>query len=262
MIIDTILFNNEFDMLDIRLALTESYVDKWVICEANKTMNRRPKPLYLTENIGRYDYWGDRLHVVQLEVPESWDMWDIENGQREVLIEGYRDAADDDIIMHSDLDEMLNPDLWPEIVNYLNEHNCPVSCNLDMFVYKFDQKLERKWTGNVVAKKRMFENPCTLYKGLGSGAGHAQKKKNRDHCVRFPKTAGWHWNWMGNDEQIKTKAQSVIEHRNRNSDEVLQQFKQGRPDLAINHKSETTYTADPGYPESVQRVIRQYPWWT
>ena len=154
MIIDTLLFNNEFDMLDIRLALTESYVDKWVICEANKTMSGKPKPLYLTENIGRYDYWGDRLHVVQLEVPDNWSNWDIENGQRQVLTEGYKDADNNDIIMHSDLDEIINPELWPEILEMLNKEDKPITCTLEMFVYKFDQKLDRKWAGNVVAKNQ------------------------------------------------------------------------------------------------------------
>lgn len=249
-------------MLDIRLALTESYVDKWVICEANRTMSGRPKPLYLTENIARYDYWGDRLHVVQLEVPENWSNWDIENGQRQVLVQGYEDAADDDIVMHSDLDEIINPELWPEIVEFLNKENKPVTCTLEMFIYKFDQKLDRKWAGNVVAKKSMFDHPSHLYKGLASGVGHAQKKKDRSHCVPFPKNAGWHWGWMGNDDLIKSKAWSCIESQNRDTDEVVKYFKEGKPELAINHKTQTRYVDNPGYPESVERVIRQYPWWT
>ena len=62
----------------------------------------------------------------------------------------------------------------------------------------------------------MIDNPCHLYKGLKSGVGHAQKKKDRSHCVPFPKNAGWHWGWMGDDELIKTKAWSCIESQNRN----------------------------------------------
>ena len=41
MIIDTTLFNNEFDMLDIHLSISENYVDRWIILEANKTLNGR-----------------------------------------------------------------------------------------------------------------------------------------------------------------------------------------------------------------------------
>ena len=261
MIIDTILFNNEFDMLDIRLALTESYVDKWVICEATKTMNGRSKPLYLTENIGRYDYWGDRLHIVQLEVPNTWGMWDIENGQREALLRGYSDANDNDIVMHSDLDEVINPLLVPEILAMVEQENKPVTCTLEMYIYKFDQKLDRKWAGNVVAKKNMFENPCTLYKGLAAGAGHAQKRKDRTHCVQFPKNAGWHWGWMGNDDIIKSKAWSCIESQHRDAEQMLDSFKKFDSGAAINHKTVTHYVT-PDYPEPVMSVLKQHPYWT
>jgi beta-1,4-mannosyl-glycoprotein beta-1,4-N-acetylglucosaminyltransferase len=191
MIVDTTLFNNEFDMLDIRLELTKDYVDRWIICEGNRTMSGRPKPYYLSENIDRYTKWGNRLQVIKLDIPETWSNWDIENGQRAALRPGYADCNDNDIIMHSDLDEVLNPKLVPDIFNLVETAHQPVTCTLEMYIYRFDQKLERKWAGNVVAKKHMFEDPCKLYKGLGAGVGHAQKRKDRIHCVPFPVNAGW-----------------------------------------------------------------------
>lgn len=262
MIIDTTLFNNEFDMLDIRLALTEHYVDKWVICEGNRTMSGRPKPFYLSEAVDKYDYLGDRLHIVQLDIPESWSNWDIENGQRAALLEAYKDCNDNDIVMHSDLDEILNPLLWNEIVDFMESQQKPVTCTLEMYIYKFDQKLDRKWAGNVVARKSMFEDPCKLYKGLDAGVGHAQKRKDRTHCVPFSKNAGWHWGWMGNDEIIKSKAWSCIESQNRDGDEIVEHFKNGRPELAVNHKTQTRYVPNPDYPEIVARVLERYPYWT
>jgi beta-1,4-mannosyl-glycoprotein beta-1,4-N-acetylglucosaminyltransferase len=261
MIIDTTLFNNEFDMLDIRLALTQHYVDRWVICEGNRTMSGRPKPYYLSENIERYAKWGDRIRVVKLDVPESWTNWDIENGQRAALLEGYSDCNSEDIVMHSDLDEMINPELWNEIVALLNEHDKPITCTLDMFIYKFDQQVMRKWAGNVVARRRMFEEPCKLYKGLNAGVGHAQKKKDRGHCVPYEKTAGWHWGWMGSDELLKTKAWSCIETQHRDADQMVESFRKLDAAAAINHKT-PTQLVDPQYPAVVNQVLQQYPYWT
>lgn len=260
MIIDTTLFNNEFDMLDIRLALTQHYVDRWVICEGNRTMSGRPKPFYLSDNMGRYAHWGDRIRVVQLDIPETWTNWDIENGQRSALLQGYKDCDANDIVMHSDLDEVLNPELWDGIVELLEQSAKPVTCTLDMYIYRFDQRVDRKWTGNVVAKKHMFEDPCKLYKGLQSGVGHAQKKKDRSHCVQFPHSAGWHWGWMGDDELIKSKAWSCIETQNRDADQMLESFRK-LDGSAINHKT-TTHLVDPAYPVAVDRVVRKYPWWS
>jgi hypothetical protein len=129
-----------------------------------------------------------------------------------------------------------------------------------MYIYRWDQKVDRKWTGNVVAKKHMFEDPCKLYKGLQSGVGHPQKKKDRSHCVQFPKTAGWHWGWIGNDDIIKSKAWSCIETQNRDAEAMLETFKR-LDGTAINHKTATN-KVDPQYPAQVDTVLRQYPYWS
>lgn len=262
MIIDTTLINDEFHMLDLRIELTKNYVDRWVICEGNRTMSGKPKPYHLSNNIQRYAHLGDRLVVVKLDIPETWTNWDIENGQRAALLDGYKDCAEDDIVMHSDLDENLNPELFEEIVSLLNESNQPVTCTLDFYVYRFDQKVNRKWAGNVVAKKFMFKDPCELYKGLQAGVGHAQKKKDRSHCVSFPKIAGWHWGWMGNDDIIRNKAVSCIETQNWDTEKMLKHFHEGNNGDAINGKTITEFVADPGYPKIVEDLLRQYPFWT
>lgn len=262
MIIDTTLFNNEFHMLDLRIALTKDWVDRWVICEGSRTMSGRPKPYHLSDNLERYAYLGDRLRVIRLDIPQEWSNWDIENGQRAALIDGYRDADDNDIVMHSDLDEILNPSLVPDILARVEARDKPISCVLEMFIYRFDQKLDRSWTGNVVAKKRHFDDPCHLYKGLLAGVGHAQKRKDRSHCERYPGTAGWHWGWMGDDDIIKTKIQSCIESQHRDTDQTLTYFKNIDFGNAINHKCVSHHVADPGYPPEVEQVLRQYPFWT
>lgn len=262
MIVDTTLFNNEFHMLDLRIALTENYVDRWVICEGNRTMSGKPKPYHLSDNIKKYKHLGERLVVVKLDIPETWSNWDIENGQRAALIEGYADCADNDIIMHSDLDENLNPELFDEILKLVNETGKPVTCTLDFYVYRFDQKVNRKWAGNVVAKKNMFNDPCELYKGLLAGVGHAQKKKDRSHCVSFPQIAGWHWGWMGNDDIIRSKAESCIETQNWDAEKMLGHFHEGNNGDAINGKTVTDFCEDPDYPEVVNTLLRQYPFWT
>lgn len=262
MIIDTTLFNNEFDMLDIRLALTESWVDHWIICEGNRTMSGQPKPYHLSENLDRYDKYRDRMTVLKLDIPEWWTNWDIENGQRAHIRKGYDQlASQDDIIMHSDLDEILNPELVPDILTMLEAEDRPITCGLDMYLYRFDQKLERGWKGHVIARRRHFQDPCTLYKGLAAGVGHAQKKKTRDHCVSFPRRAGWHWGWMGSDETIRTKVKSCIESQHRDADQVVQQLTSGDTASAINQKCHTTLV-DPDYPPQVLDVIGRYPWWT
>ena len=69
MIIDTFLFNDEFDMLDIHLAITNHFVDRWIVLEASRTFSGIPKPYNLTENFARYQaQYPDRIQVVTLEL--------------------------------------------------------------------------------------------------------------------------------------------------------------------------------------------------
>lgn len=261
MIIDTTLFNNEFDMLDIRLALTENWVDHWIICEGNRTLSGHLKPFYLRENINRYQQYQDRLTVISLDIPDHWTNWDIENGQRAALLQGYQHCSDEDIIMHSDLDEILNSDCIPLLLRHLDIHDRPVSCSLDFYLYRFDLKVDRKWKGNVISKKRHAQDPCTLYKGKNAGVGHAQKRKDRSHCISFDQQVGWHWGWIGNDQTILNKVSSCIETQNRDAEELLKNLRLGDTATAINHKCTTRLVVDLQYPPRVFDVIRCYPYW-
>jgi beta-1,4-mannosyl-glycoprotein beta-1,4-N-acetylglucosaminyltransferase len=252
MIVDTFLFNNEFDMLDIRFSLTENYVDRWIILEGSQTWSGHKKPYYLTENLDRYQRYKDRISVIRLDIPQEYLNWQCENYSRASLQQGIDLLDSQDIIIHSDLDEILDPEKIKHILEFMDQHQRPVGCLLDMYIYRFDQKMNRTWNGSMIARKHMFDNPQQLYKGNNT------KRKDRSHSVRFPGPVGWHWTWIGNDERIRTKVTSCIESQHRDPDQVLQAFKQLDTTAAVNHKCES-HCVPTTYPATVQRVLQQYP---
>ena len=66
MIVDTFLFNNEFDMLDIHLEISKNYVDKWIVLEADRTLSGLKKEFHLQKNIQKYkEKYKDRLIPIQ-----------------------------------------------------------------------------------------------------------------------------------------------------------------------------------------------------
>ena len=136
----------------------------------------------------------------------------------------------------------------------MKEHNKPVSCIFEMYLYRFDQKAGRQWKGSVVAKKSMFDTPHDLYKGSMEVA----KRKVRAHCVSLDEPVGWHWTWMGNDELIKNKVVSCIESQYRDPEQILQAFKNVDTKSAINHKADSEII-DPVYPKAVMDILIQYP---
>ena len=253
MIVDTLLFNNEFDMLDIHLAITNHYVDRWVILEASRTFSGISKPYYLTDNLKQYQLrYGDRIQVVTLELAADQTNLICETMMRQSIAPALAAYSANDIIVHGDLDEIINPECWAEILNTMDQHNQPVSCGFEMFMYKFDQRADRGWKGSVVARRGMFDTPHDLYKG------NSIKRKDRSHCVSLQIPVGWHWTWMGSDDIIRNKVVSCIESQHRDPEQILSALKQLDTISAINHKC-TTHTVDITYPEQVQTVLRQYP---
>ena len=253
MIIDTTLFNDEFDMLDIHLAITDHYVDRWIILEASRTFSGIPKPYNLANNLERYQaQYGNRIEVVTLELNEDQTNLVCETMMRQGLQPALSKYDAEDIVIHGDLDEIINPDRWDQIISLMNQHHQPVTCGFEMYFYLFDQQAERGWKGSVVARRSMFDTPHELYKGKNV------KRKDRSHCVGLKEAVGWHWTWIGTDELVKNKARSCIESQHRDPDQILAAFKQRDTISAINHKA-TTHTVVTNYPDSVQQVLKKYP---
>lgn len=256
MIIDTFLFNNEFDMLDIHLAISNSYVDRWIALEADRTLSGLSKDFHLKNNIKKYKkLYGDKFEVLSINLePDHPNRSYCETGMRT----GFKDRLDlchaEDIIIHGDLDEILNPIKIREVLNLMDEQNKPVSCGLEMYMYKFDQKLFRGWKGNVAARRRMFETPHDLYKG----DKNIVKRKNRGHCVSLGEPVGWHWSWFGTDDIIKNKVVSCIETDYRDPDQILEAFKKNDTISAINHKAGSEIIT-PNYPIEVLEILKKYP---
>lgn len=256
MIINTLLFNDEFDMLSIFLEISSSYTDKWIILEGNKTFSGKSKDYNLKNNFHKVKKYQDKIILMNLEIPQNYKDWKCDNFSRISLQNEIDKFSSEDIFIHGDVDEILNPLKIKELISCMEEHNKPVATVLDMYIYKFDQKTNRKWQGPVIAKKKMFINPQQLIKG------DQPKKKNRSHCVGFDQPAGWHWTWIGDDKRILSKVESCIESQTRNPVEVLEAFKRLDAASAINHKCATTYDPNPQYPAVVLEVIEKYPYWT
>ena len=62
-IIDTVLFFNELDLLELRLEEYYEQVDKFVIVESTKTFTGVKKELFFSNNIDRFKKWFDKIHI-------------------------------------------------------------------------------------------------------------------------------------------------------------------------------------------------------
>ena len=74
-VIDVILYNNEKEILYIRLNVLKNFVDEFIIVECPITFSGQEKPLYFPEVQSKYKDFPINYHVIDnLNNEERWEM--------------------------------------------------------------------------------------------------------------------------------------------------------------------------------------------
>lgn len=109
---DTFMLADELDVLECRLTELEETDVTHVLVEATLNHQGNPKPLWYGDNKARFDRWRDRIvHVIVDDLdPHDRTIWGRENAQREYTWRGLTDAEPDDVVIHSDVDEIISVD--------------------------------------------------------------------------------------------------------------------------------------------------------
>lgn len=193
MLVDTFMFYNEFDVLELRLECLDRYVDRFVLVEAEVNHVGGPKELYFQNNKERYTKWLHKIeHVIVKanEAPTDESPWAREKYQRECVLRGLADVPDHAIVMISDVDEI--PDMTQIPFEKLPHIVCSV--HMWMFEYSMDYLFTGEpWFGTVITN-------CELFKR--SGPNYL-----RDHRWKFPcfRAAGWHLSSFGSPMHVWKK---------------------------------------------------------
>ena len=108
MIVDAVMLGyvTDLDLLDIRLHELADVVDRFVVVEACETFTGQRKPLHLYHARARFAEFADRLDYVTLHDLPAGDAWAREAFQRNAILAGLKGAADDDIVLVGDCDEI------------------------------------------------------------------------------------------------------------------------------------------------------------
>ena len=196
MLVDTFMFYNELDVLELRLEVLDRYVDRFVLVESEVNHKGGPKELFFEKNKERYTKWLPKItHIIVTaeESPKDQDPWCREKYQRECILRGVADVPNESIIMVSDVDEI--PDLarvpFEKLPHVLN------SVHMWMFEYSLDYLFTGEpWFGTVITTAELF-------KRVGPNA-------LRDGRWKFPYIpyAGWHLTSFGDAKHVANKHQT------------------------------------------------------
>lgn len=241
MIYDCFTFFNEFDLLNIRLALLNNVVDKFVIVEADKTQRGAPKEFNFEKVKSDYERkYGDKIVYVKVsdcpQIKDSKD-WAIEYFQRNCILRGgVYNCMPEDLIMISDVDEIPNPaviknlnsyevipvnksnknkKIWlKQIFSLLGENKKFLKPNtLDFFLDCMSVTLEQNlfyYFMNNKANEKWYGTVLCKYKNMRI----PQQLRNRRAIQPYVENAGWHFSYLGGKEQVKLKLNSIIEGDN------------------------------------------------
>ena len=227
---DCFTFYNEFELLELRLKALWDVVDCFVIVEADKTHNNKPKPFHFWERQDDFKAFFPKIrHLpVEMNVPyKGVGDWSIENAQRNAIIYGLEDAEPDDLIMISDLDEIPAPDVFRRLRENRIELYAPyvtpitfvdkkkyvpakllapasevlkygaIVMNQTFHYYYFDWVSVGTWQGTAFTLRKNLSTP--------------QEIRNTIYFMPRVLDGGYHFSYMGGAERVIDKMTSIVD---------------------------------------------------
>ena len=184
MIIDSFLFFQELDLLEIRLNYLDEFVDKFVIIESCQTFNGKKKefnfektkhrfrkfinkiiyykiedyhnsPEALYQHLSNHKYSCRRLISKLMDSHLHYDKtklwWVLDSYHRECIHYVLREFCSlDDLIIFSDLDEIPSSNVF-YLIKKNKELKFPLVCRQHEFKYYLNSHNNSKWLGSIIA---------------------------------------------------------------------------------------------------------------
>jgi beta-1,4-mannosyl-glycoprotein beta-1,4-N-acetylglucosaminyltransferase len=216
-IFDCFPFFNEIDVLKMRLELHYPYVDKFYICESDRTYNGKNKDYNLKKVIDtdEFSLWRDKIiYIQQRSSIDGLDLshkdtvmnldspaWKLENVQRNGLHACTYEMADDDIAFVTDVDEFINPDFFNMLRTSEASRNFDIA-RLEMITHFYYMNCRG------VAENRLWYLPIIIKGGLWKNTHNISEMRPSAYIPQKFLNVGWHFSYLGGVEQIMKKVDS------------------------------------------------------
>jgi len=222
-IYDCFQYFNEDHIVDLRLNILDKHVDYFVISESTKTHQGKEKKLNF--NIENFSKYKSKIKYIVADYKKKIDFDNhtggespIEKHQRNQLIEGIKDASQEDLIILSDSDEI--PDLTK--LKEINKNKKYVAFSQKMFMYKLNlQNLnESNWIGSKITLKRNITTMQELRDLKFKNYPFWRFDKRNLQIIK----GGWHFSFLQKPEDIITKIKS-FSHGEFNENNIIDKKK-------------------------------------
>jgi beta-1,4-mannosyl-glycoprotein beta-1,4-N-acetylglucosaminyltransferase len=242
-IFDLIIFNDEIELLLLRLEYLKPYVTTHIIIESNTTFTGNPKPLHFLNNQALFAAYNVTSFTVSLDASargiDDTEVWNREYFSRNRLFDALTllNAGDEDIILVSDVDEIAHPRALETLVAIHSHAYTPPHASAPpihstgyrsrihklhqrTYMYDFDCFLSRK--DETLSRTALTATTLGYAKQLFSTNNHdslmTEVRKYQQATVPYAledvlEPGGWHLTFFGGVQRIKSKLSSYS-HRN------------------------------------------------
>lgn len=235
MIIDSILFSHELDILKLRLELMYPFVDYFIIVESQKTFRDESKELYFKKNIKMYEKFMSKIIYLEIDnfpkpkIDEQQFFWGNINWknrcyQSNYIIHGINkiiknnNLNNEDLlkskIIFSDCDEILNPIILKDLSLLDLSKNKVHKFEMEFYYYNIFTKGEKNWYGAFLTT---LDNMINL---INKGERQVEGTR-RNHAVPHIKNGGWHFSYFGDYSTQMTKINSIADVFKVSSEDLL-----------------------------------------
>jgi len=213
-IIDTFIFNDELDLLNVRLEMLYDVVDYFILVESDETFKRNRKPLYYTENKNNFSKYNDKIIVITnnslkfKSIEHNEGSFKREKFSRDIIKESLinLNLDENDIVLHSDLDEIPNPKFLMLVKNTMYNFTI-LSIQMELYYYNFETiDVHTKWYGTYLIYYKHLQNTISYYRNT-----RIQHPWNINIHLDEPNVYGWHFSYFGDYQLIRSKLLSFSE---------------------------------------------------
>ena len=275
-VFDSFIFFNELDLLDLRLNILNDVVDYFVLTESPLTVSGNEKPLFYQENKDRFGKFNDKIiHNITEEIPNDFIQYLVkkpfhtdysttdESGtkyidlpirfqravyNRECSAYGLvkAGASDDDIVMTSDADEIINPYVIDDLDWF--DPTCNYVALQRAFYFKLNYLYEENWKGTRLSTFKHLKT--TTVDRLRTDWRKAYLIEN----------AGWHFSFLGDADNVRLKLASYEHTENNissNVDNMEQRIEEGLDPIGRSNRLNAV-PIDDSYPEYIINNQEKY----
>ena len=230
-IYDCFMYFDEEVVVNVRLHTLNEFVDYFVIVESRFTHKGDPRELKFDHK--KFQKFRDKIiyiideevypqtHEIKTEDSENdrsikliFNAAYRENGQRNLITKGLKEANDEDLILISDVDEI------PKLsgLNFKSIKEKIILFKQDMFYYKFNLQLpDLIWTGTKACKKKNLISPQWLRNIKDRKYSFFRIdtffSKTKFTSIKIISDGGWHFSNIKTPKEIEFKLRSYLHHR-------------------------------------------------